>query len=93
MTTKRELQFTIVIPAYNEEKNIVELINRTSSIITKLGNWDYELIFVNDDSADNSEKILITFKKHYSKKENKLLKLSEIESEWVSGISISIERL
>lgn len=26
----------------------------------------------------NSEKILITFKKHYSKKENKLLKLSEI---------------
>ena len=56
---------SIVFSFHNEEKNIVELINRTSSIITKLGNWDYELIFVNDDSADNSEKILIEKQKTY----------------------------
>ena len=50
---------SIVFSFYNEEKNIPELIDRVSSQMKKLENWDYELIFVNDDSTDNSEQILI----------------------------------
>ena len=56
---------SIVFSFRNEEKNLPELINRISNTINKLDNWDYELIFVNDDSDDNSEKILIEYQKDY----------------------------
>ena len=49
---------SLVFSFYNEEKNLNELIVRVSEAIKKLKNWDYELIFINDDSNDNSEKIL-----------------------------------
>ncbi len=42
----------------NEEKNLNELIKRVDDSVKKLPNYDYELIFVNDASDDNSEKIL-----------------------------------
>ena len=46
---------SIVFSFRNEEKNIPELIERISSALKKLNNWKFELIFVNDDSDDNSE--------------------------------------
>lgn len=42
----------------NEENNLEELIKRVDASVKKLENYKYELIFVNDDSNDNSEKIL-----------------------------------
>ena len=56
---------SIIFSFRNEEKNIPELIERISSTLKKLNNWKFELIFVNDDSDDNSEKILIEKKKLY----------------------------
>ena len=50
---------SIVFSFRNEEKNIPELIDRIIKILSKLNGWKYELIFVNDDSDDNSEKILL----------------------------------
>ena len=47
----------------NEEKNLENLINRVHKAVKKTENWNYELIFVNDDSTDNSEKILIDLQK------------------------------
>jgi len=43
----------------NEEKNITELVERVHQTITKIQNYNYELIFVNDNSNDNSEEILL----------------------------------
>ena len=42
----------------NEEKNLKELIKRVDDSVKKIQNYEYELIFVNDASDDNSEKIL-----------------------------------
>ena len=56
---------SIVFSFKNEEKNIPELINRTTKVLTKFSNWNYELIFVNDNSTDNSEKVLIKLQKDY----------------------------
>ena len=42
----------------NEEKNLKNLIDRVYKAVRKTGSWDYEFIFVNDDSTDSSEKIL-----------------------------------
>ena len=43
----------------NEEKNLKNLIQRIDKAVKKTKTWDYELVFVNDDSADNSEKVLL----------------------------------
>jgi len=57
---------SIVFSFRNEEKILSELINRTTSVLKKISNWNYELIFVNDASVDNSEKILIENQKNYT---------------------------
>jgi len=49
----------------NEEKNLKSLINRVHKSVQKTQNWDYELIFVNDDSTDNSENILLDLQKQF----------------------------
>ena len=55
---------SIVFSFRNEEQNLEELIKRTVSTLVSLNNWNYELIFVNDDSKDNSEKVLINQQKN-----------------------------
>ena len=49
---------SIVFSFRNEEKNLKELVSRVDAIFKKVENYKYELIFVNDDSNDDSEKIL-----------------------------------
>ena len=49
----------------NEEKNLKNLIDRVHLAVKKTLNWDYELIFVNDDSSDNSENILLDLQKKF----------------------------
>tara|TARA_B100000686_G_C16781780_1_gene972413 strand:- start:2 stop:970 length:969 start_codon:yes stop_codon:yes gene_type:complete len=56
---------SIVFSFRNEEQNLAELIQRTVKTVNSLNNWKYELIFVNDDSNDNSEKILIDHQKKF----------------------------
>ena len=56
---------SIVFSFRNEEGNIRELIERVHSCLEKIPNWEYEAIFVNDDSTDNSEKILLELQKIY----------------------------
>ena len=54
---------SIIFSFRNEEGNIKELIKRVSNTLKNLENWEYEIIFVNDDSTDNSEKILLELQK------------------------------
>ncbi len=49
----------------NEEKNLDELVKRVSNSMSKLNNYRYELIFVNDASNDGSEKRLENLQKNY----------------------------
>ena len=56
---------SVVFSYRNEEGNIKELVNRINISLEKLINWNYELIFVNDDSTDNSESILLELQKKY----------------------------
>ncbi len=65
--------FSLVIPIFNEEKLIDELIKRTISAIESF-TYDYEVIFVDDGSTDNSIKLIL--KNREKNKRIKLLTLS-----------------
>ena len=54
---------SVVFSFRNEEGNIEPLVRRISNTMKKIENWKYELIFVNDDSTDNSEEILVNLQK------------------------------
>ena len=56
---------SVVFSFRNEEGNIKELVDRINISLEKLTNWNYELIFVNDDSTDSSESILLNLQKKY----------------------------
>ena len=56
---------SIVFSFRNEEGNIEPLVKRISATMEKIENWKYELIFVNDDSTDKSEKIILDLQKSF----------------------------
>ena len=56
---------SIIFSFRNEEGNIEPLVKRISTTMEKIENWKYELIFVNDDSTDKSEQILLDLQKNY----------------------------
>jgi glycosyltransferase involved in cell wall biosynthesis len=57
------MKLSIVLPIYNEEENISTLYTELSDILKSI-NYEYEIIFVNDGSHDNSMKVLIKLAKH-----------------------------
>lgn len=48
---------SVVVSVYNEEKALEDFYRETAKILDNIS-WDYELIFVNDGSADRSLSIL-----------------------------------
>ena len=47
------VEFSVIIPIYNEELNIPNLLTRLRPVVEKTG-MSYELLFVNDGSRDSS---------------------------------------
>ena len=60
-------KLSIIVPVYNEEKNIPEFLNRLLATLKKI-NIDYEIIFLLDPSTDNTEELII----NETKKNNKI---------------------
>lgn len=53
---------SIIIPCYNEESVIHQTFKRVQDILL-LNKYNYEIVFINDGSKDNTEEILKTFSK------------------------------
>lgn len=49
-------KITILIPAYNEQEALPFLYERVSKIMNEMNNYEFELLFVNDGSKDNTIK-------------------------------------
>lgn len=56
---------SVIFSFKNEASNIPELVSRTSAVIHKIADANYELIFVNDASTDNSLSLLHELQKQY----------------------------
>lgn len=58
------MKISIVIPCFNEERVLIKTYEKLTEILMENGKNnidDYELIFINDGSSDNTENILINF--------------------------------
>ena len=53
---------SIIIPTYKEKENIVPLIERIHNSLSK---YDYEIVIVDDNSADGSEELVAGLAKKY----------------------------
>ncbi len=52
------MSLSIIVPVYNEEKNIKKTITKIDTILKKSDLKNYEIIIVNDGSTDNTNKTL-----------------------------------
>ena len=83
---------SISIPAYNDEKTILNVITESKDVVSKLVK-DYEIVVINDGSQDSTGKILDNIKNnnikilHHSKNEGFGRTIKEIftlpSKEWV----------
>ena len=75
--TDNHILISILIPSFNEEKTILNVLNRISKTIDPSIN--YEVVVINDGSTDNTLELLeqnknlynqlITYERNYGKRE------------------------
>ncbi len=65
-------KISVIIPMYNEQEAVSLCYERVSKVLQGLGNYDYEIVTINDGSTDNTLAIL----KELSSKDEKLKVLS-----------------
>lgn len=49
---------TVGIPCFNEEKNVLEMYKETNNIISKIKKYDFNFLFVDNGSNDNTREII-----------------------------------
>ena len=52
------MKISIVVPLYNEERTIINILFKIQNEIKKLNEFNFEVIVINDGSNDNSKKLL-----------------------------------
>ena len=63
MSFSNKIIYSLVIPCYNEEANLSNLIASCKEILVSS---EYELVLVNNGSTDNTKNMLTVFSKQYS---------------------------
>ena len=90
---RKTFKLSIVVPVYNEASGLIDFNKELSDELTKLGTIglkDYEIIYVDDGSSDNSVTIIEDLKKQYTT--IKLVVLSRNfgkESALAAGIAVA----
>src|SRR5437660_12774723 len=63
MRSDSPIQFSIVVPFFNEQENIPPLYMKLTEVMDGIGEH-YELVFVDDGSKDNTFKVLSDIYEH-----------------------------
>lgn len=59
-------KISLLIPAYNEEETLPLLYNELNKVIDDIPNYEFEILFINDGSNDNTLNILRNLRKRDS---------------------------
>lgn len=59
-------KISIVIPAHNEQENVALIHRKIKQVFDGLNHYDFEIIFVNDGSRDNTQQKLEELSQKYS---------------------------
>ena len=51
-------KISVIVPAYNEEESLPILYDRIKKIMDNMNNYEFEVLFVNDGSKDNTIKLI-----------------------------------
>lgn len=62
MPSESPIELSVVMPAYNEEKNILEAIRRVD-VFMKLKNWEWELLISSDGCTDRTDRLVAEYLK------------------------------
>lgn len=96
------INLSIVVPIYNEEKNIKPFLERIERVLSKIGK-KYEIIFALDPSKDLSEKIileeinrnnnikLITFSRRFGQPSATIAGLHYCKGEYCGVIDVDLQ--
>lgn len=96
------MKLSIVVPCYNEENNVAKLLEEIKNTFSKI---EYEVIFVNDGSSDNTKNVLkeiynenkdcvqvITFSRNFGKEAAIYAGLNESSAETVLIIDADLQQ-
>ena len=61
-------KITIIVPAYNEEESLPYLYERLEKLMDSIENYEFEILFVNDGSKDNTINLI----KEYREKDSRI---------------------
>lgn len=75
---------SIILPTYNERDNIIFLVDSISNVFQELGNNNYEIIIVDDNSPDGTSKIVNDY-------ENKDKKVKLITRKTEKGLGTALK--
>lgn len=56
-------KISIIVPAYNEEESLPMLYERLNKLMNEIKNYEFEVLFVNDGSKDNTIQIIKELRK------------------------------
>lgn len=100
----KKTKLTLIIPCYNEEKNIRPFYDATISAFDGHYNDDFEMIFINDGSSDNTWKELkklyeadarvklINFSRNFGKEAAMYAGLQKAKGEYVTLIDADLQQ-
>ena len=60
-------KISIIVPAYNEEESLPYLYERLNKLMDSMKQYEFEILFVNDGSKDNTLKLI----KQYREKDSR----------------------
>ncbi len=66
-SSTKSATFSLIIPTYNESKNLEKLVEVLSQILNSHWKGNYELIIVDDDSPDRTWQVGLELMPHYPK--------------------------
>ena len=76
MANTKKKKISILIPCFNEEENVLQISDAVIGELNKLKKYDYELIFIDNSSTDNTREII----KEICKKNKKIKAIFNVKN-------------